>query len=174
MTDWWAARARIGAPPRRITVLCTGNVCRSPIGAAVLAARLAERGLGIRVGSAGTAALVGSRAMPPAVAAAHEHGGDLSRHLARQLDEELASSSDLILCAAREHRDHVLDSFAHLDPDRVRLVNEPIDDGETPIDIDDPYGFDGAMYRLVARVIAQAMDAWAERIDAWADDRQDG
>lgn len=174
MSAWDEARTRLVDPPRRVVTLCTGNVCRSPIAAGVLAARLAERDLGIRVDSAGTTALVGSGAMPEAVDAAAAQGADITQHIARQLDEPLASSADLILCATRAHRTHVLARFAHVDPDRVRLINEPIDDGETPLDVEDPYGFDADVYALVARVIAAAMDAWAARIERWAAPRQDG
>ncbi len=168
MSAWERARAALGPRPSRVTVLCTGNICRSPIAEVLLSERLADLGVtDVEVGSAGTHALVGSGAMPEAVAAAHEHGGDASQHVASQLDESVAAASGLLLCATEGHRGYVLAHFGHLDAARARLFNEPIDDGDMPLDVDDPYGLDGDVYRLVGNVIARAMEAWAERIAKW-------
>lgn len=72
----------------RILVVCTGNICRSPMGEAVLRARLHAQGLGERVvvGSAGTYdGTAGEPADPRAVAVARERGYDLRRHVARSV-----------------------------------------------------------------------------------------
>src|SRR5207249_2092336 len=62
-----AARGRtIGAVmeqtrTKRILLVCTGNICRSPLAAALLDRALAQRGIdGIEVGSAGTGAWDGA------------------------------------------------------------------------------------------------------------------
>ncbi|KAF7320378.1 Phosphotyrosine protein phosphatase [Mycena kentingensis (nom. inval.)] len=44
-----------GAPIARVLVVCLGNICRSPMGEAVLAAHAKERGIDIEVDSCGTA-----------------------------------------------------------------------------------------------------------------------
>jgi protein-tyrosine phosphatase len=81
----------------RVLIVCTGNICRSPMAEAVLAARLAGRGHAARVESAGLAALVGAPADPTACALLAERGLDLSRHRARQLVPDLVRASDLVL-----------------------------------------------------------------------------
>jgi protein-tyrosine phosphatase len=90
-----------------ILVLCTGNVCRSPIAEALLRAALRARlGEGApAVTSAGTAGWEGSGAMPESVAAAAEHGVDISDHSARRLVAEHVQGADLIVGMAAEHRD---------------------------------------------------------------------
>jgi protein-tyrosine phosphatase len=89
-----------------ILVVCTGNVCRSPIAEGLLRAAVRSR-LGDAapvVSSAGTAGWDGSGAMPESVEAAAERGVDISGHVARRLDEDLVASADLVLAMAEEHR----------------------------------------------------------------------
>jgi protein-tyrosine phosphatase len=59
----------------RLLIVCVGNICRSPMAEAILAHRLARRG--VKVESAGIAALVGHPADPAAQALMQERGLDL-------------------------------------------------------------------------------------------------
>ncbi len=146
---------------RLVTVICSGNICRSPMGEAFLRSHLAERGLDhIEVCSAGTHALVGHAAMGEAQRAVESIRGDASRHVAQLLDIGLARRSDLILCATGEHRRHILEYWPEFDG-RVRLFNDPIA-GDAPVDVDDPYGWDQEVFHLAARVIDRSMEAWAD------------
>jgi protein-tyrosine phosphatase len=90
-----------------ILVICTGNICRSPIAEGLLRdalqRRFAERAP--EVSSAGTSGLEGSGAMPESVQAASELGVDISGHVARRLTSATADTPDLLLCMASEHRD---------------------------------------------------------------------
>ncbi len=81
----------------RVLVVCVGNVCRSPMAAALLARSAAARGAGAVVASAGIAALEGRPADPIAVELMRERGLDLSGHRARQLTDELVLAADLVL-----------------------------------------------------------------------------
>ncbi len=90
-----------------ILVICTGNICRSPIAEGLLRdalqRRFAQRAP--EVSSAGTSGLEGSGAMPESVQAAAELGVDISGHVARRLTAATADLPDLLLCMASEHRD---------------------------------------------------------------------
>jgi protein-tyrosine phosphatase len=89
-----------------ILVVCTGNVCRSPMAEGLLRASLQDR-LGSdapTVSSAGTAGWEGSGAMPESVSAAAERGVDIAAHAARRLVPELVDDADLVLAMADEHR----------------------------------------------------------------------
>ena len=92
-----------------ILVVCTGNVCRSPIAEGMLrAALLARMGEDApRVRSAGTAAWEGSGAMPESVAAAAERGVDIRGHEARTMSTAMLEEADLVLGMATEHREEV-------------------------------------------------------------------
>jgi protein-tyrosine phosphatase len=110
-----------GDRPRRrlsITVVCTGNICRSPLAEQLLVARLSEAGLSsaISVQSAGLAAVVGAPMdLIPAEISVRQ-GGDPSRHGARELTASIVSSSDLLLTMTRAQRDELV----HLNPRALR------------------------------------------------------
>lgn len=87
-----------------ILTVCTGNICRSPLAEAVLAARLAD--LDVRVHSAGTQALVGYGMPSQARALAERNGVTAERaaaHQARLLDENLMMDADLVLTMSAQH-----------------------------------------------------------------------
>jgi protein-tyrosine phosphatase len=83
-------------------MVCTGNACRSPMAAAILQQRLAERGVDARVTSAGTMPW-SSGATGPAVEVMREHGLDISGHENRQVTRELVEEADLVLGMTRDH-----------------------------------------------------------------------
>ena len=85
-----------------LLVVCTGNINRSPMGEALLRARLAERGVEAVVGSAGTRATLGP-ASPEVVELMAQRGFDVSTHVSRQLSPELVEAADLVVGMAREH-----------------------------------------------------------------------
>lgn len=89
----------------RVLVVCTGNVCRSPIAEGLLRAAFLERlGDGApEVGSAGTMGWEGSGADPNSIAAAAERGADISGHVARALSTAALASADLVLAMSSEH-----------------------------------------------------------------------
>jgi protein-tyrosine-phosphatase len=89
-----------------ILLVCTGNICRSPIAEGFLRQMLAERGIdGVEVASAGVSGLDGYPAVPEAVDALVERNVDISSHLARRLNRRMAESADLVIAMASGHRD---------------------------------------------------------------------
>jgi protein-tyrosine phosphatase len=88
-----------------VLVVCTGNICRSPMAEHLLRAGLAARGVeGVEVSSAGTHGLVGEPVQEHAAAVLAERGIDHSAFCARRLDADLVAGADLVLGASREHR----------------------------------------------------------------------
>jgi low molecular weight protein-tyrosine phosphatase len=94
-----------------ILVVCTGNVCRSPIAEGLLKDALQRRFADKvpSVESAGTAGWERSGAMPASVDAARELGIDISGHRGRRLRVEMVREADLVICMAGEHRELVVE-----------------------------------------------------------------
>ena len=87
----------------RILVVCTGNTCRSPMAAGLLA-RLAElRGVALAADSAGTLGWNERGASPGAVDVMAEVGVDLSAHRSRRVTAADITGADLVLGMTREH-----------------------------------------------------------------------
>jgi protein-tyrosine phosphatase len=92
-----------------ILVICTGNVCRSPMAEGFLRTTLRRRfgDLAPTVASAGTSGWEGSGAMPESVEAAEERGVDISGHVGRRLTRGDIYDADVVIAMAAEHRDAV-------------------------------------------------------------------
>jgi protein-tyrosine phosphatase len=90
-----------GSPPT-VLFVCTANIVRSPIAAALLTSRLRESGADAVVESAGL--LDAYRPVDDgALLALEEHGIDLRPHRSRRLDTAMVSTAALILGLEREH-----------------------------------------------------------------------
>lgn len=139
----------------RILVICTGNICRSPMGEALLAHVL---GGDFKVASAGIGALVGKGADPHAVELMRERGIDISAHRARQLDLELVRNYDLLLAMDQGHADWIHQQF-------------PIARGRVyrfghwgQIDVPDPYRRGRAAFEQALQLIEQGAADWQGRL----------
>lgn len=131
----------------------------------LLAARL---GSGWEVVSAGTAALPGAAASPPALQAMAERRHDLGRHRARPLTRDLVEQAGLVLTMTRAHREAVL-GLVPSAADRTFTLREyagcPVDPprGEA-LDVADPLGQGVEVYRAVAAEFERLADAVARRL----------
>jgi protein-tyrosine phosphatase len=86
--------------PRRVLLVCMGNICRSPTAEAVLRAKARLAGLSIEFDSAGTESYhIGDPPDPRSVRHAKDRGYDLSGLRARQVHADDFRSFDLILAA---------------------------------------------------------------------------
>jgi protein-tyrosine phosphatase len=86
-----------------VLVVCTANIARSPLAAAMLAASL--DGSGLTVASAGTEALPGYPAAEASQRLAAVRGLDLRGHRSRPVTDELIRDADLVLTMSERHRD---------------------------------------------------------------------
>ena len=145
--------------PFHVTVVCTGNICRSPMGEVILRDLFEEAGLGdaVTVDSAGTTRWeVGNAMDPRAAAELRRRGYDGSAHVARQFEPGWFRETDLILAADAGHAS-VLRRWAPTKDDaaKVYLLREfdPAAVEAGTLEIDDPwYGEDEAFVRCFTEV----------------------
>ena len=133
----------------QIILVCTGNICRSPMAEGLLRDSLSEKTLAVTVvSSAGTAALAGLPASENSIIACAEAGIDISSHRSRPLSRRLIEESDLILTM----EDHHVTIARHLAPDladRIHLLaryGTDADDVEA-VGVADPLGGSLEEYR---------------------------
>lgn len=81
-----------------ILVVCIGNICRSPMAAALLTERYSDK----HIESAGLSALIGHSADTTAIELMARHDIDISSHVTKQISETLAKEADLILTMTTE------------------------------------------------------------------------
>ncbi len=131
--------------PLHVTFVCSGNICRSPMGDVVLRDLLAEAGLAgqVTVDSAGTGSWhVGDGADPRTVQTLARHGYDGSRHVAQQFLPGWFDGRDLVLAADSGHR-RTLAGLARTDDERarIRLLREfdPAAVASGDLETDDPW-----------------------------------
>ncbi|MFZ7086693.1 low molecular weight phosphatase family protein [Curtobacterium sp. RRHDQ10] len=97
--------AGAGSPrPATVLFVCTGNICRSPLGAQLLVARLGDAAGSFDVRSAGTYAEDGAPMDAAAAAQSERLGGHPAAHASTPLSPERIAAADLVLTADRTHR----------------------------------------------------------------------
>ena len=95
----------------RVLVVCTGNICRSPMAHGFLADRSRRQLNGaIKVRSAGTWARKGSPPTREAIDAAAERGVDIHELRSSPVKGDVARQADLVLTMTGEQRAEVLEA----------------------------------------------------------------
>jgi protein-tyrosine-phosphatase len=118
------ARRRVQAlgSPRRILMVCTGNVCRSPYAEAWAKKREGE-GDGLEFRSAGWMGPAGRVPPPDAMEVARAKGLDLDSHRSQLLSNELVAWADLLVVMERSHGRIARQEFG-ADDGRILLLGD--------------------------------------------------
>ncbi|MCG7489684.1 low molecular weight phosphotyrosine protein phosphatase [Vibrio sp. Of14-4] len=142
-----------------ILVVCVANICRSPLGEALLQNLLPD----IRVSSAGLAAekskFVGKPAYDKSILVAQENGIDISNHRSKQVSSSLCSEFDLILVMEQEH----IEAITNIAPEvrgKTMLFGQWIGQKDIP----DPYKQSKEAFDYAYQLIDQAAQAWAKKL----------
>jgi protein-tyrosine phosphatase len=162
--------------PFHITVVCTGNICRSPMAEIILRRQLEQAGLSggpagerVVVDSVGLAGYhVGDGADPRTLRALHDAGYDGRAHIARKLDPGVLAERDLVLVADSGHLAAVQRLARRLpQAGDVRLLREfdpQAAAAGSPLDVDDPYYGDAAAFSRCLREVEAACAGVVEHL----------
>lgn len=129
----------------RVLLVCTGNICRSPLAEAMLRRELERVGRAdIDVTSAGTGAWDGAPVSEGAYLVGLEHGLDLSAHRARLLTRDVVQHADVIFTMARHHRARVQELGGD---ERTFVLGEYAGRTGPEAEVSDPFGGNLEVYR---------------------------
>lgn len=91
---------------KKVTFICSGNTCRSPMAEGLYKKYLQEKNINnIEVKSAGVSAFPGDDATAEAVTVCKERGVDISSHRSSRLNFEDLNTTDLFICMTSSHAD---------------------------------------------------------------------
>lgn len=174
-----------------VLVVCTGNICRSPMAHWMLESFLADRSCGgVTVESAGTWGMIGHPATSEAIDVLARRGVDLSRHRSRGVDPRAVGAADLVVAMTSVH----VRELSGLDEsvgDKLRLLKElpelaswarhnrtvtdsrsgleallaaPRPEPRRALDVDDPIGLPISAYERCAGEIEVGIRALADTL----------
>jgi protein-tyrosine phosphatase len=148
-----------------IVAVCTANICRSPMAAALLQHALAAQGepwKSLRVISAGVAARAGEPVSENSVLALRKVGIDIASHRAQPLTQEMLDRATAILCMTESHR-AMIEVQADPVPRHLFLFREFMP-GAGDREIGDPYGGPLRVYEAARDEMVEAIPSLVEHI----------
>jgi protein-tyrosine-phosphatase len=143
-----------------ILIVCTANICRSPMGEAILKKLVSERQDADQwhIESAGTWAMDGSGPAFLSKYIMQLMGMDISAHRSRAVNLKILQNCDLILTMEGEHKKWLKAQYGDF-ANRIYLLSEMV--GENS-DIQDPIGGELVDYQetaqLLERILTQGLD----------------
>ena len=144
-----------------ILVICTANICRSPVAEALLRDRLYKRGLDDwTVSSAGTWAQFSRGAADNSIIVMDQYGLDILDHTARMVEQEQLQAADLVLCMETGHVEALRAEFSR-DAYKVYLLTAMVGQSYS---IYDPFGEPMIAYERMAAELTDLIDRGMDRI----------
>ena len=151
--------------PYRVTFVCTGNICRSPMAEHMLRKYVEDESLDAVVDSSGTGGWhVGDAADRRTVRTLQRHGFT-SDHAARKFQRGWFDDYDLVIALDAGHL-RELRALARTDQDRdkIRLLRSFDPSAGPDLDVPDPYYDDDEAFEHVMDLIERAAPGIVEEI----------
>ena len=138
-----------------ILVVCVGNICRSPMAEALLKQRYPHK----NIDSAGVGALFGHSADPAALEIMAKQKIDITNHVAKQIDENLAKTADIIFTMSDGQTKWIEERWPFCRGKTFKLghwMNK---------DIADPYKHETSAFETAYQDIVKSLEQWADKVN---------
>lgn len=157
-----------------VAMVCLGNICRSPMAAAVLANKAKSLDFEIRVSSSGTSGWHIGEGPHPTSKLVWEKAGYLHDHKASQFKANDYFVNDYILVMDSSNYENVL-ALAPSQEDAKRIYYlrsfdpalahiDPLSSDYFKLEVPDPYNQPEESYQRVLAMIESAVDGFIERV----------
>lgn len=148
-----------------ILVVCTANICRSPVAEALLRARLHAAGLADwTVASAGTWATGGNAASAFSALLMEERGLNIQTHRSQPVTAQLMQQADLLLCMETDHARSLRHDYpAH--QHKIYTLRQMVDKRGS---VRDPYGGSRRQYERMVTEVEDLIEHGLPRIQTAA------
>ena len=137
-----------------ILVVCVGNICRSPMAEALLKQRFPHK----NIDSAGVGALVGHSADPAALEIMAKQEIDITNHVAKQIDENLAKTADIIFTMSDGQTKWIEERWPFCRGKIFKLGHW------MSKDIADPYKHEMSAFETAYQDIVNSLEQWSDKI----------
>jgi protein-tyrosine-phosphatase len=151
--------------PGHVLVVCTANICRSPMAAALLRHALAGQPEPLRsipVISAGTSARTGEPVTDLSAASLKKVGLDISGHRSQPVTGELLTGALAVICMTESHRASIAASARPV-PANLWLFRQFLPPGADP-EIPDPYGSPLRVYDTCRDEMVEALPSLVQAL----------
>jgi protein-tyrosine phosphatase len=149
----------------KILMVCTGNICRSPMAEGLMNKKIQDNGLKAVVDSCGFESFhLGDNPDYRAVKIMKKNGMDISRHTMRLFRQQDFDDFDLIYVMDQTHYRNVM-RYARNDTDKLKVdfIMNATDHGSNKI-VPDPYFGDESDFELTYDLLDHATDAIARKL----------
>ena len=137
-----------------ILVVCIGNICRSPIAEALLKDQFPQK----HIDSAGLGALVGNPVDPNSQEVMIPYNIDMSNHIAKQVDEQLVMTADLIFTMSDSQTKWLEERWPHCRGKTFRIGHW------FDKDIADPHRHEKSAFETAREDIMDSLVPWTDKI----------
>lgn len=156
--------ARMPSAANRVLFVCTGNTCRSPMAECLFREATKDRD-DVEVSSAGVSAYDGGMASGEAHDLMKERGLSLEAFRSRQVTRDMVEGATHVFCLTARHAGTLLRAFPEMEG-KVALVCDYLEiNGQTGLDVPDPYGQGLPAYEMTLEVLDEAMPTLVAQLD---------